>query len=73
MLPVRLPRADWAAPVAESTYDLREEDSLSDMVVLGVDIDVGFEVVKKQSDSRESNVGCHVEKAEESCGCLCLL
>ena len=32
VFPVRLPRADWAAPVAESTYDLRVEESLSDMM-----------------------------------------
>lgn len=29
--PMMLPRADWAAPVAESTYDWRVEVCLSDM------------------------------------------
>ncbi len=33
VFPVRLPIPDWIAPVAESTYDLREEDWLSVMLV----------------------------------------
>ena len=32
VFPVRLPKADWAAPVAESMYDFIVEDSLSDMI-----------------------------------------
>ncbi len=32
-MPVRLPIPDWMAPVAESTYDLREEDWLLVMLV----------------------------------------
>jgi hypothetical protein len=35
VLPVRLPKAFWTAPVAESTYDLRVELLLlADMVVV---------------------------------------
>lgn len=31
VFPVRLPKVLWTVPVAESMYDLREEDWLSDM------------------------------------------
>jgi hypothetical protein len=36
VLPVRLPKAFWTAPVAESTYDLRVESLLllADMVMV---------------------------------------
>jgi hypothetical protein len=36
VLPVRLPKAFWTAPVAESTYDLRVESllKLADMVMV---------------------------------------
>jgi hypothetical protein len=34
VLPVKLPIADWTAPVAESTYDWRVEVFLSDMIAV---------------------------------------
>jgi hypothetical protein len=34
VLPVKLPMADWTAPVAVSTYDWRVEVFLSDMIAV---------------------------------------
>lgn len=34
VLPVKLPRADWTAPVVESMKDWREEVFLSDMIAI---------------------------------------